>query len=54
MPTISIWGRLKGHKPELIDTASTKAQAECRAREYRIAFGKDWKIWIGRKDSEPK
>jgi hypothetical protein len=51
--TISVWGRLKGKKPEKIDTASSRTEAAFLAQQYRIAFGKDWVIWAGRRNEEP-
>lgn len=51
--TISIWGRYKDRKPEVIDRATNKRDAAYLAGEYRLAFGKDWKVWLGRRDEEP-
>jgi hypothetical protein len=51
--TISIWGRLKGKKPEKIDEAASPTGAAFLVGEYRLAFGMDWKIWSGRRDDEP-
>lgn len=48
--TISIWGQLKGHPAEVIDRASSLKEAAYLAGEYRMAYGKDWAVWYGRKD----
>lgn len=53
MPAVSIWGRLKGHAPEKIDSASSSREAAYLAGEYQLAFGRDWVVWCGRKDQEP-
>lgn len=47
--TISVWGKYQG-KAEVIDRASSKREAERLAREYRMAFGRDWEVWAGRRD----
>ena len=52
--TISVWGRYKDKAPEKIDQATSESSAAYLVREYRLAFGRDWKVWAGRKDSEPK
>jgi len=52
--TISIWGRYKDRAPEVIDRAASRMDAAYLVGEYVLAFGKDWKIWSGRKDEEPK
>lgn len=41
---LKIYGEYKG-KTEELDEAYNKKQAEELAREYRIAFGPDWRIW---------
>lgn len=48
--TISIWGKLKGRKPEVIDRASSKKEAQYLVGEYRTAYGRDWTVWAGRLD----
>lgn len=50
--TISIWGRYKNNKPEVVDRASSEREANYLVGEYRMAFGKDWTIWSGRRDAE--
>lgn len=50
---VTIWGKLKGHKPEKIDQCE-KRSALYLVGEYQLAFGKDWIIWAGRKKDEPK
>jgi hypothetical protein len=60
--TISIWGRYRSLEPEVIDRASTRNEAERLLGEYTLAFGaypgqhayKDWNLWVGRKNEEPK
>lgn len=54
MPTISIWYRAEGQKPEVVDTASNLQQANYLLQEYRMAFGPKAVLWAGRKDKEPK
>ena len=48
--TISIWGKYLNKKPEVIDRASSPANAEYLVGEYRMAYGRDWVIWAGRRD----
>lgn len=59
--TISIWYRREGSKPEVVDRASSRQEAEYLAGDYSLAFAcrpgqhrylKD-KVWAGRKDEEP-
>lgn len=33
-------------KTEEIDEVDTKKEADSLAREYRIAYGEDWRIWV--------
>ena len=33
-------------KTEEIDEVDTKKEADYLAREYRIAYGEDWRIWV--------
>lgn len=54
MPTISIWFRGDGNKPEVVDRASNLQEANYMLREYRMAFGPKAVLWAGRKDQEPK
>lgn len=45
--TYHIWGRYKGTgKAEVVDEFDTKDEAEKMVREYRIAYGSDWTVWI--------
>ena len=53
MGNISIWGKYQG-SVEKIDTATTAKQAQYLAAEYRLAFGRDWMVWAGRRDQEPR
>lgn len=48
--TISIWGKYKNNPPEVIDHASSVQEAGYLAGEYRMAYGRDWVVWTGRKD----
>ncbi len=50
MPTI--WGKYKG-RVERVDSCSKKDVAYLLG-EYRLAFGKGWTLWAGRKCDEPK
>jgi len=55
--TISIWGQLPGKAAEVIDRASSLQEAQYLAGEYQLAFGRQWRVWYGRKDGtmpEPK
>lgn len=52
---IKIWGRYKSYAPEVIDEADSEKEANFMVGEYRIAFGKDYLVWAGRKrDVEEK
>ena len=45
------------NQPEKIDSGHAgdgTSGAAYLVAEYRLAFGKDWKIWAGRKDQEPQ
>jgi len=54
MATKYIWGRyVPNDTVEKIDQASSQKDADYLAGEYRMAFGRDWKIWAGRKKDEP-
>lgn len=53
MATISIWGKYRG-KVEKIDSATSQRSADYLAGEYRMAFGRDWTVWAGKKSDEPK
>lgn len=35
-----------GGKTEQIDDTESRKEAEILAREYRVAFGESWRIWI--------
>lgn len=52
MSIFKVMGCLKGAEEELIDRADTKREAEYLVREYRIAFGSDWRIWSEEEVSE--
>jgi len=52
--TISIWGRYLRKSPEVIDRATSHNGATYLVGEYQLAFGRDWVIWAGRRDEEPK
>ena len=55
MATKYIWGRyVPNDTVEKIDQASSQKDADYLAGEYRMAFGRDWKIWAGRKKDEPR
>lgn len=41
------------HKIEVLDEVEgTKKEAEHQARDYRISFGEDWRIWVEEEDEE--
>lgn len=48
-----IWGRYLNKQPEKIDDIPKHDVQRC-LHEYMMAFGKDWKLWIGRRKDEPK
>lgn len=43
-----IVGKYKAQKREVIDTFESRKDAEYNLNEYRLAFGKDWVLWIER------
>jgi hypothetical protein len=47
--SINIWGRYKKNKPEIIDTAESMKDAVYLVGEYRMAYGRDWLVWHGRR-----
>lgn len=50
---IRIWGRYKNNAPEVIDEASSQLDADYLVGEYRMAYGRDYLVWAGRrKDGE--
>ena len=50
---MSIWGKNKQTgRVEKLDEAS-KSEAYTMAREYQLAFGRDWIVWVGLKRDEP-
>jgi len=50
---MNIWGRYQGRPPEKIDSDLPKNDALRCLYEYRLAFGKDWILWLGRKKDDP-
>lgn len=49
---IKIWGRYKKNEPEVIDEADNQKTADYLVGEYRMAYGRDWIVWAGRKRRE--
>ena len=49
---MTIWGRYNNGKKEKIDTTSTKREANYLVGEYQLAFGKGWKIWVGKEENK--
>jgi len=47
--TISIWGKYKTAPAEEIDEAADEKEANYLIGEYRMAYGRDWHVWAGRK-----
>lgn len=39
-------------KTEELDEADTKKEADYLAREYRIAYGEDWRIWVDEEEDD--
>jgi hypothetical protein len=50
---MKIWGRHLNNKPECIDDIPKGDVRRC-LREYMMAFGREWKLWIGRRKDEPQ
>ena len=46
---MSIWGRYEDSKPELVD----RGDSDYLLGEYRLAFGRGWKLWRGSRKDEP-
>jgi hypothetical protein len=45
--TFNIVGKYKSTvTAEVLDTADTLAEAQEMLREYKLSYGKDWRIWI--------
>jgi hypothetical protein len=49
---MTIWGRYQDGPAEKVDTCA-KRSAAYLLREYRMAFGAGWKLWVGLKREEP-
>ena len=45
---MTIWGKYKDKPIEKIDSCKKK-DAEYMINEYKLAFGRDWIIWAGKK-----
>jgi hypothetical protein len=43
---IRIRGQLGNNPPETVDTATSAKDAYYLLREYTLAFGQGWKLWI--------
>lgn len=43
-----IYGKYPGEPKEIIDEFDTKEEARAMLTEYRMAYGYEWKLWIGR------
>lgn len=50
---MKIWGRYQNKKPEVIDDIPKHDVQRC-LREYVMAFGRGWTLWIGCMKDEPK
>jgi hypothetical protein len=50
---MTIWGKYKNKPIEKIDQASNQRDADYLVGEYRLAFGRDWIIWAGKKNEMP-
>lgn len=46
-----IMGELNGNTEQIDDTECRK-EAEKLAREYRVAFGESWRIWVEEEEEE--
>lgn len=49
-----ILGKYGNRSPEEIDSFETLQEAEYNLREYRLAFGSGWSLWISKKNPRPK
>jgi len=49
---MKIWGCYKNNKPEIIDEVPERSAVKY-LHEYLLAFGPDWKLWLGLKKDEP-
>ena len=47
----AIWGKYNGRVEKIDDIP--KSDLGYALGEYRMAFGKDWKLWTGLKRDEP-
>ena len=43
-----IYGKYPGEPWEIIDEFDTREEAQAMLSEYRMAYGSEWKLWIGR------
>jgi hypothetical protein len=50
---MKIWGRYLNNAPECIDDIPKNDAQHC-LYEYKMAFGREWKLWIGRRKDEPQ
>jgi len=41
-----IWGQYRLDDPEEIDSAETKEDADYLRKEYKLAFGSEWRIYV--------
>lgn len=48
-----IWGKYQG-RTEKIDEFTSKKEAERCLGEYQMAYGVNWKLWLGKKSEEPQ
>jgi hypothetical protein len=53
MAEVRIWGQYKDSKPEVIDRTTSEREAIYLTCEYQLAYGKDWKVWAGKRDCKP-
>lgn len=47
-----VMGQPQRGRAEQLDESEKKGEAEYLAREYRIAFGESWSIWVEEADEE--
>lgn len=43
-----IYGKYQGEPREIVDEFDTREEAIEMLSEYRMAYGPEWKLWIGR------
>ena len=45
-----IYGRYDGEPKEIIDEFDTEEEASAMLKEYRMAYGYEWNLWIQKEE----